>query len=175
MLLLGALIALTVGSKASRRNPSAAEGLEMGKTHRVKSGQHVQLLEWFQEQAAWATMKPGPRALYIELKRRYRGGPKAEVKLSQRDAAKALNTDRGAVANYFKTLIERGFIALTLGHHLGAFGKGVPATFRLTELPHEGAVATKDFTKWKPSQNLKSPPENPATPAGKTDHPGRKT
>ena len=51
------------------------------------TGRHVQLSEYLQATEAWATLKPGPRALYIELKRRYDGKHSGRIILSQRDAA----------------------------------------------------------------------------------------
>ncbi|WP_299661696.1 hypothetical protein [uncultured Ruegeria sp.] len=69
----------------------------MGGAYKVnKRGgpRHVQLMEWLQASQAWATLKPGPRALYVELKRRFNGGNNGEIFLSHRAAAKALNVDR---------------------------------------------------------------------------------
>lgn len=40
---------------------------------------------------AWRSLKPGPRALYIELRRCYNGINNGAIILSHRDAAKALN------------------------------------------------------------------------------------
>lgn len=146
----------------------------MGKSNRKSSGKHVQLPEWLQQQPAWRTMKPGPRALYIELKRLY-CGRSAVVKLSHKDAGDLLNVGRDTVAGYFKDLIERGFVVIAEGHHLGAEGKGVPNKYRLTEVAHEGQKPTKDFTKWRPAENLKPPLENPTPPVGKSNTPCRKT
>ena len=41
------------------------------------------LPEWLQSSEAWATLKPRPRALYVELKRRYNGVNNSGVHLSQ--------------------------------------------------------------------------------------------
>ncbi len=46
------------------------------------AGRHVQLQEWFQRTEAWRTLKPGPRALYIELKRRFNGRNNGKIYLS---------------------------------------------------------------------------------------------
>lgn len=76
------------------------------------AGRHVQLPEWLQASEAWGTMQPGPRALYIELKRRFSGGNNGEIYLSHRDAAKLLNVHRNTVGPWFNELQERGFIHL---------------------------------------------------------------
>ena len=112
-------------------------------------GRFVQLHEWVQRSEAWATMKPGPRALYIELLRRYNGGNNGQIYLSHRNAAIALNVGRGAVAGYFRELEERGFLRKTCGHHLGPDGMGRAATYELTEHFCDNKKASMDFKRWK--------------------------
>ena len=113
------------------------------------SGRHVQLPEWVQATEAWATLPPGPRALYIELKRRYNGFNNGEIFLSHRDAASALNVGRDTVGKYFTELVERGFIIVTRGHCLGPKGIGQAATYALAEETVGSAPATKQFKAWK--------------------------
>ena len=43
------------------------------KHHKKGAGRFVQLHHWLMASEAWRTMKPGPRQLYVELKRRYTG------------------------------------------------------------------------------------------------------
>jgi len=123
------------------------------------AGRFVQLPEWVQASEAWQDLKPGPRALYIELKRQFKGGNNGEIFLSQRDAAKALNVGRDTVAGYFAGLIDHGFIIETRGHCLGPAGIGQSATYALTEEPLSGTPATKNFMSWKKQK-----------PRGKTRH-----
>ena len=78
-----------------------------GRQYKAKkkgAGRHVQLPEWLQSSPAWATLKPGPRALYLELKRRYNGVNNGSIYLSHRDAAKALNIHRNTVGRWFEEL-----------------------------------------------------------------------
>jgi hypothetical protein len=109
----------------------------------------VMLPEWLQKSEAWATMRPGPRALYIELKRRYTGSNNGEIFLSQRDAAKALNVTKDTATGYFRDLAQRGFIAMTQGGHLGPSGIGQAAKWALQEEPLNGKPATKAFMAWR--------------------------
>lgn len=104
---------------------------------------------------AWETMPPGPRTLYLELKKRYNGHNNGAIFLSHRDAAKACSVHRNTVGGWFQTLEQRGFIVLTKGPHLGPSGVGVAATWALTEYPtKDGLRATMAFKKWKsPAQN----------------------
>lgn len=117
------------------------------------AGRHVQLPEWLQTSEAWATMKPGPRALYIELKRRFVGTNNGELYLSHRDAAESLNVHRNTVGPWFDELQERGFIHLCTPPHLGPSGIGRASKWRLEELPTpDGKPATKGFIKWRQKQ-----------------------
>lgn len=135
----------------------------------------VQLMEWFQSSEAWASMKPGPRALYLELKRRFRGHNNGRLFLSHRDAAKSLNCGRDTVAGYFHELEGRGFIAVTKGHCLGSAGVGQATHYRLTEEACDGKPATKEFMNWRPQKKQKPRRKNRHPMAGKSGTPCRKT
>ena len=124
---------------------------------------------------AWTSLKPGPRALYVELKRRFNGSNNGHLFLSHRDAAKAINVGRDTAAGYFHTLEERGFIAVTKGHCLGSNGIGQAAHYRLTEATYDGKPATKEFMEWKPSEKQKPRRKIQHPMAGKSDTPCRKT
>jgi hypothetical protein len=113
-------------------------------------GRFVQLPEWLQRTEAWATMAPGPRVLYVELKRRFNGSNNGHIILSHRDAANALNVHRNTVGPWFRELEARGFVAMMQRPHLGPSGIGQAAHWRLTEYPSDDMKpATKDFTRWK--------------------------
>lgn len=148
----------------------------MGKAYKggkrsQSGGRFVALREWMMRTEAWASLKPGPRALFVELARRYTGSNNGKIYLSRRDAATALNVGRDTVANYFADLIDRGFIVITRGHCLGPEGVGQSSTYRLTYESCEGAAATKDFMAWK-NQNPRRKIQHSL--AGKSDTPCRK-
>ena len=114
------------------------------------AGRFVQLPEWVQASEAWATLPPGPRALYIELKRRFNGANNGEIFLSHRDAAIALHVHRNTVGPWFKMLEERGFIHMTRAPHLGPSGVGRASTWALAEVPTmNDGKASMAFKKWK--------------------------
>ncbi|WP_323781724.1 hypothetical protein [Thalassovita sp.] len=120
------------------------------KRNKKGAGRHVQLPEYLQATEAWATLRPGPRALYIELKRRFNGRNNGRIVLSHRDAAKALNVHRNTVGGWFAELEARGFISMTQGPHLGPSGIGQAALWALQEIPTaDGKPAERGFMRWK--------------------------
>lgn len=116
------------------------------------SGRFVMLQEWLQKSEAWATMKPGPRALYVEIKRRFKGSNNGQVIISHRDAVKALNVAKDTATGYFHELTERGFVTMTQGGCLGPSGIGQAAKWALQEEPVDGKAATKAFMSWRAKQ-----------------------
>jgi hypothetical protein len=125
-------------------------------------GRFVQLPEWVQASEAWATLKPAPRALYIELKRRYNGSNNGRIILSHRDAAKALGVHRNTVGPWFEALEERGFIRMTRAPHLGPSGVGQTSHWALEELPADDLKpATKSFMSWPKKQNPRTKNRTP--------------
>lgn len=138
-----------------RKRQAAGPMAKQYKRHkRGGAGQHVQLPEWLQTSVAWATMKPGPRALYIELKRRFNGSNNGAIFLSHRDAARALNVHRNTVGPMFRELSGRGFIRMTCAPYLGPSGIGEASVWALEELPtQDGKPAGKAFMRWSEKQN----------------------
>ncbi len=115
-------------------------------------------------------MKPGPRALYVELKRRFNGSNNGDIILSHRDAATALNVHRNTATRYFSELFDRGFIRVTESHHLGPSGIGQASKWALEELPtKDRAPAGKAFIRWK--ANAEPPPKKQDAPSQNTGHP----
>jgi len=133
----------------------------MAKHYKLKkrgAGRHVQLMEWFQSTEAWATMKPGPRALYVELKRRYNGSNNGGIYLSHREAACLLSVTRNTASSYFLELQRRGFIRQTRAHCLGPSGIGESSRWALEELvDSNGQPATKSFARWCPPKSKSQP------------------
>ena len=120
------------------------------KHHKRGAGRFVQLPEWIMATDAWATLPPGPRSLYVELKRRYNGLNNGEIFLSHRDAAIALHVHRNTVGPWFMLLEERGFIHMTRAPHLGPSGVGRASTWALAEArTTDGGNASMAFKKWK--------------------------
>jgi hypothetical protein len=92
------------------------------------------------ERGAWATLPPGPRALYIELKRRFNGTNNGGINLSHRDAATALDVHRNKVGPWVRILEERGFIHMTRAPHLGPSGVGQASVWGWQRKPLQMAI-----------------------------------
>jgi DNA-binding transcriptional MocR family regulator len=84
---------------------------------------------------AWAFLKPGPRVLYVELKRKFTGSNNGSIFMSQRDAAIALNVTKDTVTGYFKALEKVGLIQVTNEGKIGPSGIGTSPTWQIMELP----------------------------------------
>jgi hypothetical protein len=132
------------------------------KSNKRGTGRHVQLPEWLQASQAWATLKPGPRALYIEMKRRFNGSNNGRILLSHRDAAKALVVHRNTVGPWFVELQQREFIRLIQAPHLGPSGVGQTSHWALEELPTDNLKgATKGFMSWQQKQKPRTKSQTP--------------
>ena len=141
------------------------------KHHKKGDGRHVQLQEWFQGTEAWASLKPGPRALYVELKRCFNGSNNGRIFLSYRDAAEALNVHRNTVGPWFKELQRRGLIRMEKGAHLGTDGHGKAAQWALCEMSTScGRPPDHSFRQWTESKT-----EHPRTNIVPMRHKNRAT
>ena len=98
---------------------------------------------------ARTTLKPSPRALYIELKRRFTGN-NGRIILSHLDAASAPSVHRNAVGPWFDELQDRAFICMTQAPHLAPSGIGQTSQWALEELPCDDLkTARKGFMSWR--------------------------
>lgn len=107
----------------------------------------------------------GPRALYLEMAKRYKGSNNGRISYSVREGAASLHVSKGSVKNWLDVLHERGFIVCT---RRGAFSLKVTrdaSEWRLTEYDCDTPVqhATKDFMRWTPPE-----PEENTAPKSKT-------
>jgi len=126
----------------------------------ASSGPFVMLAAWLMDTPAWRTLPVGPRALYVELRRRFKGSNNGKVTLSHREAAQALAVHRNTVGPWFKELERRGFITQTLGYHLGPSGVGETTLWALDEEALDGMPPAKKFTRWAPDEIGKPRTEN---------------
>ena len=91
-----------------------------------------------------------PGMLYVALKRRYSPNShnNGRLFLSQRVAAKELNSKHTQIARWYRELQHYGFIVMQTSGCLGAEGHGKAPHWRLTELGYMHDQPTCDFAKW---------------------------
>ncbi len=147
-------------------------GKTNGKGRATGDGSHVRLYERFTRTAAWRSLTPYDRLLYIELKRLYRGNDEennnGQLFLSVRRAADLLGTvqldhegnpldprvgtpiAKATVQKAFANLEDRGFIKAV---QAGSFDwkKKKATSWVLTEFWLKKVPATRDFDRWEPS------------------------
>ena len=112
--------------------------------------QFVAIYHFMADTPAWRTLKPAPRALYLEIKRQYKGYNNGRVLLSYRDAAERMNCSYNSVGGWFKELEKRRFIVCMQRPHLGPSGVGQTSHWRLTEYACDGHKATHEYRMWIP-------------------------
>jgi hypothetical protein len=104
---------------------------------------------------AWRSLGTVPRALYVELKARFKGKNNGRIGYSIREASDELHIGKTSAAEAFKLLEGRGFIAWVT---VGTFDKKIrhSTEWRLTELMDNvtGSLATKEFVHWVPGKDF---------------------
>jgi NUMOD1 domain len=109
--------------------------------------------------AAWRTMSPEGRLLWIELRSRLRndGLNNGTIFRSCRDAAKALGFSKNTVARRYSENEHYGFLRKTGEGFLGSDGRGIAARYRFTDLAYGTHAATRDYEKWDGSPFVYTP------------------
>jgi hypothetical protein len=160
--LLGATQA-RVTSDARRAVPASGRLLMPSRSRSRRgppSGKFVMLSHWLLDSKSWRTMSPGPRALYVEIRRRFNGSNNGRITLSHREAAVKLSVHRNTVGAWFRELESRGFITATRGHFLGPSGVGETTHWALDEEAMDGLPPVKKFASWTPEQDQKPRTKN---------------
>jgi hypothetical protein len=154
-----------------RENAGEGEGI-VSKRYRDKRrlGPFVPLLKETLESAAWRSISPSARVLYIALKGRYgiilRNN--GRIFLSVRESAEETGLNKDTIARAFRELTHYGFIVQTKGGCLGVDGKGKAPHWRLTELGYMTDPPTKDFLRWNGTKFRKPKNKTPSENFGHT-------
>ena len=101
--------------------------------------------------AAWRSLTPQQRVVYLELENRHIGTNNGLIGFSVREAKEACNISKDTATTCLKVLVERGFIRCT---QLGAFTfkKRHASEWELTAWPVGEELPTKDFMRWQPCE-----------------------
>lgn len=130
----------------------------MAKKARNEWQRHVRVCHYMMDSQAWKSLGAIPRAVYLDMAKRYNGTNNGGIGYSMRCAVDELNIGLATAKRALDALQERGFIVPV---KKGAFSyKHRHATeWLLTEHGYGTALATKDFMKWTPDQNKTRYPE----------------
>lgn len=133
---------------------------------RDKLPRHVMLFHYMLDSQAWKGLGVIPRAVYLDMAKRYYGTNNGRIGYSIRCAVDELHIGCATAKRALDTLQERGFIVMI---KKGAFNmKQRHATeWRLTAYPCEttNGMATKDFMSWTPDKNKTRYPQRNETVA----------
>ena len=100
---------------------------------------------------AYRDLKAIPRAVYMELRRRFNGTNNGYIFCSVRDLSAELHCSKDTAGKALWTLAKHGFI---ICNQLGSFNwkSGQASTWTLTVEPLNDKPATKDFLRWQPPE-----------------------
>lgn len=90
---------------------------------------------------AWRALPASSQALYVWIKHEWRGDKftnNGKLRLSVRQAARAMGCAHDTAAKAFHHLQAKGFIIQTQAACLGTQGMGKSAVYELTEMPAAG-------------------------------------
>lgn len=129
----------------------------------VATPRYVRLFHWLQDTPAWRSLGPAPRALYIELSKRYNSYNNGDISMSVREAADLIHISKNTASNCFRELEAKGFIKR---NQCGSFNWKLKhaTTWILTEFDFQDQLATKDFTRWRPQNEKPGPKSSPNCP-----------
>ena len=130
----------------------------MGKRHnrtgRSTTERFVQLPHWLLRSPAWQHLSPVGRCVFIELLSIYNGRNNGYIALSARDAAERVRCSKDTANRAFGELKALGFVEISI---VGAFHRKTrhATEYRVTvfSCDRTGRLATKDFMRWKLTEN----------------------
>jgi hypothetical protein len=125
------------------------------------------------ETQAWRSLSPVAQALYPWFKFEWKG-PKAnnngKIRLSVRQAARALGVTPGTAARAIHDLQAKGFLVMTEMPSLGIEGAAKSPAFELTEITMPGSErhdGRKLFKDWRPGADYPVPKVESNNPTGR--------
>jgi hypothetical protein len=141
------------------RRPSRGRGID-ARGRSKKPERYLQLSHFMLTSAAWKSLDPVARALFVELAQRYNGFNNGHIGLGLREAARALKVKPHTVGKAFAALQDRGFVAMT--QDSGFDHKRLAREWRITIFPTGDCRAptappTHDYVHWLPDSEKQKP------------------
>jgi hypothetical protein len=140
----------------------ARSGRRVNATGRsTKPDRFLQLSHFLLASAAWRSLDPVARSLFVEVAQRYTGFNNGSIGLGVREAGVALHVKPETAGKAFKALQDRGFLVLQRESSFDQ--KRLAREWRLTIFPMGDCRAptappTKDYVRWQPDQKQKLEP-----------------
>lgn len=126
-------------------------------------GRFLQLPYFLLVSAAWRSLTPQARAVFLEVAMLHNGHNNGFLALSVRDAASRANISKDTATRCFAALRDRGFLVCTAKGH---FDRKVPHaaewSVTLWGCSRSGDRASKAFMRWRPSVKEKPRSESGA-------------
>jgi hypothetical protein len=98
---------------------------------------------------AWQSLRPEPRALYVEVANQFNGRNNGRIRYSVRDAITGLHVGQATVYRAFNSLQERGFL---IPHMTLASNGHAIRRWELTDFALGGDAPSRDYLAWRTKQ-----------------------
>ena len=118
-----------------------------------REGQYFGLSYSMAHSAAFRSLSGGALKVLVELRCRFNGGNNGKVFLSYQEASDKLGMSKSTAARAFAELKAKGFIRVARPGHF--YGRRA-AEWILTDCPHAGHPATRDWQAWRPQRQGKN-------------------
>jgi hypothetical protein len=126
----------------------------VAKHSRNKAPRHVMIFHHLMDSQAWKSLGAVPRAVYLDMAKRYHGSNNGRIGYSIRCAVQELQIGNATAKRALDDLQDRGFIVAT---KKGAFSLKVrhASEWRLTCFKNDvgNELATNDYKNWVPGKN----------------------
>lgn len=125
------------------------KGKRVNATGRNDREQFIPLPYTMLHHPAWRGLGGAAIKVFLELRSRFNGRNNGDLSLSGDEAARLLKMSKSTVARAFAELDSHGFIRkVTQGQWYGRLA----TTWRTTDLPCDGNLATRDWQHWRPDR-----------------------
>jgi hypothetical protein len=134
----------------------------VARNSRDKLQPHTMLFRYMQDSQAWKSLGAIPRAVYLDIAKRYFGTNNGRIGYSIRCAVSELHIGVATAKRALDDLQDRGFI---VAMKRGAFSlkQRHASEWRLTQYGCNNDLATKDFMTWTPDKNKTRYPQRNRT------------
>ena len=140
-------------AKASRKRLGRGRGVDAtGRS--IGSERYLRLPHYLLKSAAWQSLDPIARSLFVEVAQRYNGQNNGEIGLGVREAGTALHVRPQTAGRAFDTLVATGFLHIARDSAFNVKSK-LSREWTVTLFPRGDNRATNEFMYWRPQDETK--------------------